>query len=29
MIDLLYRVMQDMIVCHCQRFPKELSAFTG
>jgi hypothetical protein len=26
-IDLLYRVMQDMIVYHCQRFPKELGAF--
>jgi hypothetical protein len=27
MIDLLYRVMQDMIVYHCQRFPKELAEF--
>ena len=27
MIDLLYRIMQDMIVYHCQRFPKELGAF--
>lgn len=26
-IDLLYRVMQDMIVYHCQRFPKELAKF--
>lgn len=26
-IDLLYRVMQDMIVYHCQRFPKELAEF--
>lgn len=25
MIDLLYRIMQDMIVYHCQRFPKELA----
>jgi hypothetical protein len=27
MIDLLYRVMQDMIMYHCQRFPKELAEF--
>ena len=27
MIDLLYRIMQDMIVYHCQRFPKELAEF--
>lgn len=27
MIDLLYNVMQDMIVYHCQRFPKELGEF--
>jgi len=27
MIDLLHQVMQDMIVYHCQRFPKELSKF--
>jgi hypothetical protein len=27
MIDLLYQVLQDMIVYHCQRFPKELSKF--
>jgi hypothetical protein len=27
MIDLLYRTMQDMIVYHCQRFPKELAKF--
>lgn len=26
-IDLLYRIMQDMIVYHCQRFPKELAEF--
>ncbi len=26
-IDLLNRVMQDMIVYHCQRFPKELAEF--
>lgn len=26
-IDLLYNVMQDMIVYHCQRFPKELGEF--
>lgn len=27
MIDLLYRIMQDMIVYHCQRFPQELAEF--
>ena len=27
MIELLNQVMQDMIVYHCQRFPKELGAF--
>ena len=27
MVDLLYQVMQDMIVYHCQRFPKELGEF--
>lgn len=27
MIDLLYRTMQDMIVYHCQRYPKELAEF--
>ena len=27
MIELLYRIMQDMIVYHCQRFPKELAEF--
>lgn len=27
MIELLYQVMQDMIVYHCQRFPKELGEF--
>ena len=27
MIDLLYRIMQDMIVYHCLRFPKELAEF--
>lgn len=26
-IDLLYRIMQDMIMYHCQRFPKELAEF--
>ncbi|WP_318828458.1 hypothetical protein [Burkholderia cepacia] len=26
-IDLLYRNMQDMIMYHCQRFPKELAEF--
>ncbi|WP_422061074.1 hypothetical protein [Sphingopyxis sp.] len=26
-IDLLYKVMQEMIVYHCQRFPKELREF--
>ena len=26
-IDLLYRILQDMIVYHCQRFPKELAEF--
>lgn len=26
-IDLLYNIMQDMIVYHCQRFPKELGEF--
>ena len=26
-IDLLYEIMQDMIVYHCQRFPKELGVF--
>ncbi|WP_170432906.1 DUF3800 domain-containing protein [Ruegeria arenilitoris] len=26
-IDLLHQVMQDMIVYHCQRFPKELGKF--
>lgn len=27
MVELLYKVMQDMIVYHCQRFPKELAEF--
>lgn len=27
MVELLYNVMQDMIVYHCQRFPKELAKF--
>lgn len=27
MVELLYNVMQEMIVYHCQRFPKELAEF--